>query len=71
MGSQNKKESRWYHQKVHGMISCQKVYPHEEGFDFKGTFSPFVKFSTIKLILAIVAKLDLELYHMNVKTVPQ
>ena len=32
------------------------------------TFSPVVRFVSIRLILAIVARMDLELYQMNVKT---
>lgn len=36
--------------------------------DFDETFSPVVRIGSIRLILAIVACLDLELYLMDVKT---
>jgi len=39
-----------------------------EGIDYEETFLPGVRFASIRLILAIVAHLNLELYQMNVKT---
>ena len=39
----------------------------QEGIDYKKTLSPVVRFMSIHLILAIVARMDLELYQMNVK----
>ena len=45
-----------------------KGYTQQEGIDYKETFSHVVTFASIRLILAIVARMDLELYQMDVKT---
>ena len=45
-----------------------KWYTQQEGADYEETFSPVVRFASIRLILAIVANLDLELYQMDFKT---
>ena len=45
-----------------------KGYTHQEEIDYEETFSPVVIFTSIRLILAIVASLDLELHQMDVKT---
>ena len=39
-----------------------KGYTRQEGIDFEEIFSPVVRFTSIYLILAIVAQLDLELH---------
>ena len=49
------------------MISGKR-YTQKEGVDYEETFSPVVRFASIRLILAIVANLNLELYKMDVKT---
>ena len=45
-----------------------KWFTQIEGVDYKETFSPVVRFSSIRLLLAMVAHLDLELFQMDVKT---
>ncbi|KAK4406656.1 Retrovirus-related Pol polyprotein from transposon TNT 1-94 [Sesamum angolense] len=45
-----------------------KGYTQKEGRDYEETFSLVVRFASVRLILAIVAHLDLELFQMDVKT---
>ena len=45
-----------------------KSYTQMEGVDYEETFSPVMSFASIRLILAIVAHLDLKLYQMDIKT---
>jgi hypothetical protein len=45
-----------------------KGYAQQEGIDYEDIFSLVVRFSIICLILSIVAKHDLELFQMDVKT---
>ena len=45
-----------------------KGYTQREGIDYEETLSLVVRFASLRAILAIVAKLDLELVQMDVKT---
>jgi len=45
-----------------------KSYTQEEGIDYEDTFSPLVRIISVRLILAIVAHMDFELYQMDVRT---
>jgi hypothetical protein len=45
-----------------------KGYSQKEGIDFHEIFSPVVKLVSIRVMLALVALLDLELEQLDVKT---
>ena len=43
-------------------------YTQKEGVNYKETFSLILRFASVRLILAIIANLNLELYQMDIKT---
>lgn len=45
-----------------------KGYAQQEGIDYNEIFSPVVKHSSIRILLALVAQFDLELAQLDVKT---
>ncbi|KAG9450795.1 hypothetical protein H6P81_010760 [Aristolochia fimbriata] len=45
-----------------------KGYAQKEGIDYNEVFSPIVKHSSIRILLALVAQLNLELAQLDVKT---
>ena len=45
-----------------------KGYAQKEGIDYNEIFSPVVKHTYIRMLLAIVAQFDLELEQVDVKT---
>jgi hypothetical protein len=60
--------------KMDGSIERYKVrlvakdYTQEEEIDYEDTFSPVVRIISVRLILAIVIYMDLELYQMDIRT---
>ena len=45
-----------------------KGYAQKEGINYNEIFSPVVKHTSIRMLLAIVAQFDLELEQMDAKT---
>ncbi|KAM1500447.1 hypothetical protein ACFX10_023002 [Malus domestica] len=45
-----------------------KGYTQKPGIDFVDTYSPVAKFTSIRILMAIVARMDLELHQLDVKT---
>ena len=45
-----------------------KWFTQKPGIDYEETYSPVAKFTSIRILMSIVAALDLELYQIDVKT---
>ena len=45
-----------------------KGFRQQEGVDFEEIFSPVVKMTTLRCVLALAAQFDMELVQMDVKT---
>ncbi|CAM8951514.1 unnamed protein product [Rhodiola kirilowii] len=70
-------DSKWIFtkkMKVDGTIEKYKArlvikgYRQKEGLDYFDTFSPVIRITSIRMIIAIVALRNLEIYQMDVKT---
>ena len=52
----------------HKAILVAKGYSQKLGVDFNETFAPVARIETIRLVLAIAAQLELNVYQMDVKS---
>ena len=52
----------------HKVRLVAKGFTQVEGIDYTETFVPMTKFSTIQILLALAAQLDLEIHQMDVKS---
>ena len=45
-----------------------KGYFQQQGIDFSNTFAPVARHDTIRLLIALVAKMGWKIYHLDVKS---
>jgi hypothetical protein len=45
-----------------------KGFTQQPGIDFVDTYSPVAKFASVKIVMSIIAKIDLESHQLDVKT---
>jgi hypothetical protein len=69
--------SKWFFKIKHvadGSIEKYKAifvtrgFSQKEGIDYEDTFSPVSRYTSIRTIIALVAKMKWKLHHMDVKT---
>jgi hypothetical protein len=69
--------SKWIYKIKHGVdksIEKHKArfvahgFSQKEGFDYEETFSPVSRYTSIRTIIALAAKMKWKLHHMDVKT---
>ena len=71
MDLQEKKRIRWEggkRWKPSKLDWWQKAIPKKEGIDYEETFSPVAMLKSIRILLAVAASLDYEIWQMDVKT---
>lgn len=68
-------DSRWIFKKKYNQEKCvykarlvAKGYMQKEGVDYVETYAPVARLQTIRILLAIGNKFDLEIEHLDVKT---
>jgi hypothetical protein len=45
-----------------------KGYAQKQGIDYEETYAPVVRYSSLRMVIALAAQYDLELHHMDVKS---
>ena len=59
--------SRWKYREVQSKIRGSWVFPEGRN-DYEDTFAPVVRYTSIRAIMALAAKLGWKLHQMDVKT---
>jgi hypothetical protein len=59
--------SRWQCQEEQGKVRAHG-FSQKEGIDYEETFSPVVRYTSIRAILVIVAVMKWKVHQMDVKT---